>query len=78
MFAGIFAMGVPSRRRRWMAMLGLLLCVFLAVGVGCGGGSTSGGGSTVTDPGTAIGNYTVVVTGTGGITQMANVTVMVQ
>ena len=76
-FAGIFAIGVPSRRRRWMALFGLLLCVMLAVGVGCGGGSS--GGTTITDPGTAVGGYTVTVTGTsGGISQTGNVTVTVQ
>jgi subtilase family serine protease len=74
-FAGIFAIGVPSCRRRWIALFGLMLCVFLAVGVGCGGGSTS----TITDPGTAAGSYTVVVTATsGGISQTANVMVTVQ
>ncbi len=76
-FAGIFAIGVPSRRRKWLVIFGLLLCVMLGVGVGCGGGSS--GGTTITDPGTAVGSYTVVVTGTSGsFSQSGNVTVTVQ
>jgi hypothetical protein len=61
-------------------MLGLLFCVSLAVGVGCGGSSSSGsGGGGQTDPGTPVGSYTIVVTGTtGNLTQTANVTVSVQ
>jgi subtilase family serine protease len=79
LLAGFFAMGVPSRQRRWTAMLGLLFCVFLAVGVGCGGSSSSGGGGGQTDPGTPAGTYTLVVTGTSGtLTQTANVTITVQ
>jgi subtilase family serine protease len=80
-FAGFFMIGLPSRRRRWMAIVGLLFSVCLAVGVGCGGGSSSssGGGGAQTDPGTPANTYTVVVTGTsGGITTTANVAVTVQ
>ena len=82
LFAGFFMIGLPSRRRRWMAIVGLLFSVCLAVGVGCGGGSSSsGGGGAQTDPGTPANTYTVVVTGTsaaGGITTTANVAVTVQ
>jgi hypothetical protein len=81
-FAGFFMIGLPSRRRRWMAIVGLLFSVCLAVGVGCGGGSSSGGGGGAqTDPGTPANTYTVVVTGTsaaGSITTTANVAVTVQ
>jgi subtilase family serine protease len=78
-FAGFFMIGLPSRRRRWMAIVGLLFSVCLAVGVGCGGGSSSSGGGAQTDPGTPANSYTVVVTGTsGGITTTANVAVTVQ
>jgi Bacterial Ig-like domain (group 3) len=82
LFAGFFMIGLPSRRRRSMAIVGLLFSVCLAVGVGCGGGSSSsGGGGAQTDPGTPANTYTVVVTGTsaaGGITTTANVMVTVQ
>ena len=44
LFAGIFIVGVPMRRRRWTALLLLVGCAFLAAGMGCGGGSSSGGG----------------------------------
>jgi subtilase family serine protease len=80
-FAGFFMIGLPSRRRRSTAILGLLFSVCLAVGVGCGGGSGSsgGGGGAQTDPGTPANSYTVVVTGTSGsITTTANVAVTVQ
>ena len=43
LLAGVFVIGVPGRRWRWLAVLGLCSVVFLAVGIGCGGGG--GGGS---------------------------------
>jgi len=61
LFAGIFLLGVPSRRRR-MAGFGLMLLVFFTAGVGCGGGSSSGG-STKTG-GTPPGAYVITVTAT--------------
>jgi subtilase family serine protease len=54
---------VPSRRRSWRALLGILV-IFVVVGSisACGGGSiNSGGGST----GTPQGSYTFTVTATG-------------
>jgi subtilase family serine protease len=65
LFAGIFLLGVPMRRRRRMAGFGLMLLVFFAAGVGCGGGSSSGGGSAQTG-GTPAGTYTITVTATSG------------
>jgi hypothetical protein len=64
LFAGIFLVGVPSRRRRLSGM-GIMLLVFFAAGIGCGGGSSSSGGNTQTG-GTPAGNYTIIVTGTSG------------
>ena len=63
LFAGIFFLGGPSRRRRRMAGLGLMLLVFFAAGVGCGGSSSSGSKQT---GGTPAGSYTITVTGTSG------------
>jgi trimeric autotransporter adhesin len=56
--------GVPSRRRGWRSMLGLLVLI-AALGSlsACGGGSSSGGGGGT--PGTTAGTYTFTVTGTG-------------
>lgn len=78
--ACLFVTGVTSRRRRWMALMGLLLIVFVAVGIGCGGGGGGGGGigNGGGDPGTATGNYVVAVTGkSGSIAHTVNVTVAV-
>jgi subtilase family serine protease len=77
LLAGIFVLGVPSRRRRHLAALGLMLLVFFAAGVGCGGGSSSGG-STKTG-GTPAGSYNITVTATSGSTsRTAAVVVTVQ
>jgi hypothetical protein len=55
-------LGIPSRRRSWSAMLGLML-LLAALGTvsGCGGSSSSTSGKT----GTTAGSYTFTVTGTG-------------
>jgi subtilase family serine protease len=66
LFAGIFLVGMPRRKRR-IAGLGLMLLVFFAAGVGCGGSSSSSGGNTQ-GGGTPAGNYTITVTGTSGST----------
>lgn len=90
MLAGLFLIGVPARRRRWMPMLALLLIVVVAGVVGCAGsgssnsgsdGSGSGpGGSSI--PATTAGTYTFTVTGVdsanSSITTSANVVVIVQ
>jgi subtilase family serine protease len=65
LFAGIFLLGVPDRRRRRLGGLGLMLLVFVAAGAGCGGGNSSSGGSTKTGA-TPAGTYTVTVTATSG------------
>ena len=74
--AGVFLLGLPTRRRKWRSMLSLLSLAILAAGIGCGGG----GGSptptptpTPTPPSsgatpTPAGTYTIVVTGTQGTT----------
>lgn len=57
---------VPRRRRNWFAMMGLLVVLVSGIAIGCGGKSSSGGGTT--NPGTTPGTYTVTVTGTNGST----------
>ena len=68
--ACILLMGIPRRRRRWRAMLGLLtLLVTLTCGVlACGGGAGETFNCTVLASGTTAGSYTVTVTGTSGAT----------
>jgi hypothetical protein len=63
--ACVLLFGVPARRRRWRAMLGMLaLLAVLASGVlACGSGGGGGGNS-----GTTAGTYTITVTGTSGST----------
>lgn len=77
--AGVFLLGLPARRRKWRAMLGLACVVILASGIGCGGG---GGSSTSTptptptptsgNTPTPIGTYTVVITGTNSGSAIAH------
>lgn len=56
-------LGVPKRRRHWLATLGMLV-VFAGLGSlsGCGGGSTT---TTLSLTGTSLGTYTFTVTGSG-------------
>jgi FG-GAP-like repeat len=77
MLAGIFLLGVPSRRRRRAAGLALMVLVFLTAGVSCGGSGSSGGKT----GGTPAGSYTITVTATSSIPQLshtANLVVTVQ
>lgn len=76
MFAAVLIGGV--RRKKFpLAILLIVLLALALTSVGCGGGSGGGGGQT--DPGTPMGTYAVVVTGTSGsTTQTTNVTVVVQ
>jgi subtilase family serine protease len=63
LFASIFVLGVPVRRRRRMAGLGLMLLTFFAAGVGCGGGNST---PPVKSGGTPAGTYSITVTATSG------------
>jgi hypothetical protein len=80
--AGLIMLGVPSHRRRWMSMLGLMLVIFVAGTIGCGGGSNSKPPSNPGTPATTAGNYTFTVTGTdsanSSITASTTVTLTVQ
>jgi hypothetical protein len=78
MLAGVFLLGVPSRRRRRVAGLVLTVLVFLTAGVSCGGSGSNGGGKT---GGTPAGSYTITVTATSSAPQLshtANLAVTVQ
>ena len=78
LFAGIFFVGMPSRRRRYMTGFGLMLLIFFAAGMGCGGGSSSGSGSNQ-NAGTPAGSYSITVTATSGsLSHTANVALTVQ
>jgi len=80
--AGLIMLGMPSRRRRWMSMLGLMLVIFVAWATGCGGGSSSKPPSNPGTPATTAGNYTFTVTGTdtadSSVTVSTTVTLTVQ
>lgn len=80
--AGLIMLGVPSRRRRWMSMLGLLMVIFVAGMIGCGGSSNSKPPSNPGTPATTAGNYTFTVTGTdsanSSVTASTVVTLTVQ
>jgi subtilase family serine protease len=78
LLAGFFLMGVPSRRRRWSGLMGLLFLTFVAAGISCGGGSRTPPPLT---GGTPPGTYTVAVTAadsSGSPTHTTNVTITVQ
>jgi hypothetical protein len=70
---GVFLLGVPSPRRRRMAEFGLMVLVLLAVGMGCGGYSTSGGKA----GGTPVGSYTISVTATSASPQLSHTATVV-
>jgi hypothetical protein len=78
-FACILLVGVPARRRkRWSALLKLIL-LFSVVGgaLNCGGGGGGAGGGRNT--GTTPGTYVISVTGTSGtITEAGTISLVVQ
>ncbi|HYM07382.1 MAG TPA: S53 family peptidase [Terriglobales bacterium] len=76
LLAGIFFAGGPPRRRRYLAGFGLMLMVFFAAGLGCGGGSS---GSSQ-NAGTPAGTYSITVTATSGssLSHTASIALIVQ
>ncbi len=83
LLAGLFLLGFPARRRRRLAMIGLVWMVAVAGIVGCGGGggSNSGSGGSTTSA-TSAGTYTFQVTASdssnASITTTTSVAVPVQ
>lgn len=75
---GCLWFGIPAFRRRRLGSSIFLTILLVAFGaVGCGGGGSAGGGQS--DPGTPVGTYTVVLTGTSGTSShYINVSVTVQ
>ena len=63
--ACLLLFAIPSRRRGWLAMVGMLGFLFVFTGgvlaCGGGGGGNGGGGGTII-PGTTAGTYVVTVT----------------
>jgi len=68
--ACLLLFGIPARRRKWRALLGMLVFLaFLSGGfLACGGGS-SGGGNTGTTPG----SYTITLTANSGSVSASNI-----
>jgi hypothetical protein len=58
--------GVPIRMKGWKTLLMLLLFAAVSGMVGCGAGANAN--KTNVDPGTALGDYSVTVTGVAGTT----------
>jgi hypothetical protein len=79
MLAMVLFFGIPTRRRGWCLVLGLLVVILCMGGFGCGGGGSSGQPPPV--GGTTLGTYTATVTGTdaatGKITSSTTVTITV-
>jgi hypothetical protein len=76
--ACLFLCGIPTRRRRWRAMIVMLMLLVSFVGgvLACGSGGHS---CPVIPAGTTPGTYTVTVTGTSGTeTAMGTFTLIVQ
>jgi hypothetical protein len=69
--AALLFVAMPIRRRRWKALLGLLLFAILdGAAIGCGGAMTNvpaAPNPDATITGTTPGSYTVTVTGTSGV-----------
>ncbi len=78
--AGLLLLGVPARRRRWMAMMVLLWGIVAASAIGCGGSSSGSRGASI--PATTAGTYKFTVTGAdstnSSITTSTSVAVTVQ
>jgi hypothetical protein len=61
--AFVMMFGIPSRRRRWISTLSLLLVILFAGSIGCGGGGgSSAGPSPGGSPATTAGSYTFTIT----------------
>lgn len=68
--AVLFLFWIPSKRRKWMCIVGAIVLAVSIGASGCGGGGAngSGGGGGGGNAGTTPGAYTVTVTGTDAAT----------
>jgi hypothetical protein len=64
----LILLGLPARRRRWTAFLGVLILAVSITAIGCGGSGSRSTGSTSGSGGTTPGNYNVTVSGTDAAT----------
>jgi pseudomonalisin len=55
--------GLPNRRQRWHSLVGMLM-LLLSLGSGMVACGNRGSGGAIGNPGTAVGSYTITVTGT--------------
>lgn len=78
--AGFIWFGIPAvRRRRFGSAILLALFLLSLDAVGCSSKGSGGGGGAQSNPGTPVGTYTVVLTGTSGTSSHSiNVSVSVQ
>ncbi len=70
--AALFFLWLPIRRRKWQALIGMLLIAVLASAAsGCGGANSASlkASDTGSSPGTTAGNYVITVTGSSGSNQ---------
>ena len=69
--AVVFCFGIPSKRRRWLRIVGAIVLAISIGAMGCGGGGSGGGGGGGGgggNLGTTAGTYSVTVTGTDAAT----------
>jgi hypothetical protein len=65
LLALLILLGVPSTRRNWRSMLGIVLAMTVLSGVVACGGKFGGGGTSTPRPGTTVGTYTFTISGSG-------------
>lgn len=72
--ACLLLFGIAPRRRKWRAMLGMLLLFVALAGamIACSGGSQPTACTNVVTAGTTTGNYTITVAATSGVTTATN------
>jgi sugar lactone lactonase YvrE len=78
--ATVLLLGIPAKRRRWIALFALLM-IGTAGAIGCGGGGSNQTTTSSGPPSTTAGSYTFTVTGTdasANVSTSTTVTVTIQ